>query len=775
MSLVGARVLRKEDPDLLTGRGRFVEDIPLPGTLFMSLVHSAEAHARIAGIDTSAARDLPGVRGVWTLADLGDVPPLPGVPNFDRPVLAGDRVRFVGEPVAVIVAESQYVAADAVDAVRVEYEPLPPLVTAQQALADDAAPLFDFLGSNVVFGIPWPDDVEAELAAAGNRASLHLTNNRCAPTSLEPVVVLADWGPSGLTVYAPYQAPHQLRERLAGWLGVKEHNCRVIVPEVGGGFGAKLNLYPELFLAPLLSRMLRRPVKAVQTRSEATLTMYHGRDQIHDVEVGFADDGTVQALRVQVTQNLGAWPDPIALGLPVLTTWMASGCYRIPAIAAGFRAVVTNTTPVAAYRGAGRPEATYMIERVMDLVADETGVDPAEVRRRNFVDAFPYTPPHAGTVVYDSGDYAAALDTLLSILDYDGLRRGQAAGNADPSRPLLGVGLSTWVEIASFGPAGALEQFGLLGSWESAQVRVQPDGTVIVAVGTSPHGQSHETTFAQICADELGVAFDDVTVLHGDTALTPIGIGTMGSRSASVGGSAVLRASAKVREKAERIAAHLLEASADDVERHDGGFAIRGSPDSSVPWADVARTSFQPLGLPDDVEPGQLEETVLAQLPNFTFPSGAYGCVVEIDRETGAVDILRYVLVDDCGTVINPLLAEGQVQGGAAQGIAQALYEAMRYDEHGQPRTVTLLDYLVPAATEIPPFELGRVTTPTPVNPLGAKGIGESGAIGAPPAVVNAVVDALSSIGVRHVDMPVTPERVWELLEAHGADPGGQH
>lgn len=774
MSLVGARVLRKEDPNLLTGRGQFVDDIALPGTLFMTLVHSTEAHARIAGIDTSVARGMPGVRGVWTLGDLGDVPPLPGVPGFDRPALAGDRVRFVGEPVAVVVADDRYAAADAVEGVVVDYEPLPPLVTTEQALADDAAPLFDFLDSNVVFGIPWSDDAEAELSSAPRRASLRLVNNRCVPTPLEPVAVLADWGPTGLTVWATFQAPHLLRNRLAGWLGVKEHTCRVIVPDVGGGFGSKINMYPELFLAPLLSKRLGRPVRATQTRSEAMLTMHHGRDQVHDVEVGFDDDGTVHALRVQVTQNLGAWPDPTGMGLPVLTTWMASGCYRIPTIAAGFRNVVTNTTPIAAYRGAGRPEATYMIERVMDLVADETGVDPADVRRRNFVESFPFTPAHAEAVSYDSGDYPAALDTLLELLDYDELRREQAARTDDTSQPLLGIGLSTWVEIASFGPPGSLEGFGHLGSWESAQVRVQPDGTVIVAVGSSPHGQSHETAFAQICSDELGVDYDDITVLHGDTALTPVGVGTMGSRSVPIAGSAVKSASTRIRDNATRIAAHLLEASPDDVELGDGGFAVRGSPDSAVSWAEVGKASFQPLSLPDDLDPGGLDETVMEQVPNFTFPSGAYGCVVEIDRETGAVTVQRYVLIDDCGTVINPLLADGQVQGGAAQGIAQALYEAMRYDEQGQPQTSTLLDYLAPAATELPPFETGRVHTPTPINPLGAKGIGESGAIGAPPAVVNAVVDALRGTGVRHVDMPVTPERVWELLHHNDTDEGAR-
>lgn len=766
MSLVGAAVLRKEDPNLLTGRGTFTDDLHPSGTVYMALVRSPEAHARILAIDTTEAAGMSGVRGVWSLADLGDVPLLPGVPGLQRAVLADGVVRFAGEPVAVVVADDRYLATDAAEAVSVDYEPLPPAASVEAALAEGAPVLHEAVGGNVVFGIPWPDDAEAELAAAPHRASIRLVNQRCAPVSMEAMVVLADASAEGMTVHVTFQAPHHLRTKLAEWLGVKEHMIRVIAPDVGGGFGAKINFTPELFLAPLLSQRLGRPVKHCQTRTESMQMMYHGRDQVHEVEVGFDDEGHVLALRNMVTQNLGAYPDPSGMGLPVLTTWMAAGCYKIPKVSAGFQNVVTTTTPVAAYRGAGRPEAAYTIERVMDLVADETGLDPADVRRANFIqpDEFPFAQPHAEAVVMDTGNYPAALDELLRILDYDALKAERDARRDDPSRPLMGIGLSTWVEIASFGPPGSLEGFGHLGSWESAQVRMQPDGTVVINVGTAPHGQSHETAFAQIAADHLGVDYDDIIVRAGDTETMAQGIGTMGSRSVPIAGSAVKTASEQLVETAKEIAAHVLEANPDDLELRDGGFGVKGSPGDHIPWGQVAKASYQPLSLPEGMKAGALDEQVFQQVPNFTYPSGAYGCVVGIDRDTGEVTIERYVLVDDCGTVINPMLAKGQVHGGAAQGIAQALFEGVVFDEAGQPQTSTLLDYLVPAATEMPDFEEGRITTPTPVNPLGAKGIGESGAIGAPPAVVNAVVDALSHLGVRHVDMPVTPEKVWNLL-----------
>lgn len=773
MSLVGARVIRKEDPNLLLGRGRFVDDMHPTGTVFMTFVSSTEAHARITDIDTSDAAGMPGVVAVYTAAHLADLPLLPGLPPevapLHRPVLATDTVRFVGEPVAVVVAEDRELAADAAEAVVVDYEPLPVLASiasSLEAMVDpDGTRIFPDLATNALPVLP-EEDPAPELVDAPRRAELRVVNQRCVAVPIEPLGLVADWAVDGLTVWATFQAPHHLRNQLAEYFSIPQHECRVVAPDVGGGFGSKISFYPELFVAPEVSRRLRRPVKVIQTRSQAMVHMNHGRAQVNEIEVGFTDEGEITALRVHTFQDQGAWPDPTGMGLGVLTSWMASGCYRIPVVQTALTNVITNTTPVAAYRGAGRPEATFLIERIVDLIADETGLDPVAVRHRNFVpaDAFPYASATNEAVVYDSGDFGGALDELCRILDYDALLAEQAERNADLTRPLMGIGVSCWLELAGFGPNGSLEGFGHLGSWESANLRVQPDGSVILAVGTSPHGQGHETTFAQIAADELGLSMDDITVRHGDTATVQQGVGTMGSRAVPVCGEAVKNVSIKVREQAKVIAAHLLEASVEDLEVADGAFAVRGSPTKSVTWAEVGWKSFQPLELPEEMGAGTLEDRVYQDVPNFSYPSGAYGCVVGIDRDTGEVEVERMVLVDDCGVVINPLLAEGQVHGGAAQGVAQALFEEMSYDANGQPRTSTLVDYLVPSAADLPSFEAGRIVTPTPNNTLGAKGIGESGAVGSPPAVVNAVVDALSSFGVRHLDMPCTPQKVWGLV-----------
>jgi carbon-monoxide dehydrogenase large subunit len=765
MSLIGARVLRKEDPNLLTGRGQFVDDITLAGTAVMTLVTSIEPHARIVGIDTAEAKALPGVLAVWTAADVAEFAPL-GLPGLGRPLLATDVVRFVGEPVAVVVAENRYIATDAAQLVVVDYEPLPAVASLSAALADGAPALHSVLGGNTVFEQPFVDDLEAEFAAAPHTATLHLVNNRCAAVPIEPNACLADWGPSGLTLWATFQAPHHLRNTIAAYFGIAQDTTRVITPDVGGGFGAKINFVPEYFLSCALSRVLGRPVKYTQTRSECQVLMYHGRAQEEDVDVAYDDEGRLLALRVRVTQDQGAYPDPTGMGLPVLTTAMAAGCYKIPKVAISWRNVVTNTTPVAAYRGAGRPEASYLIERIIDLVADQSGIDPVEVRRRNFVPAneFPYAT-HSPLAVYDSGNYPAAMDTLLSLFDYEGLKAEQARRRETPGAKLIGIGFSSWLEIAAFGPPGSLEGFGHLGSWESAQVRIQPDGSAIVYTGASPHGQGTVTTFAQIASSELGIPFDKISVRHGDTATIPQGVGTMGSRATAVGGEGVRTASTRVVERAKAIAGHLLEADPADIVIEGDGFAVNGSPARSVPWSEVAWKSFRPLEIPGDTEPGSLDVTVFQQVPNFSFPSGAYCCTVEIDPGTGNIEITGMYLVDDCGTVINPLLAEGQVHGGVAQGIAQALYEGIRYDDNGVPQTSTLMDYLIPAATELPNYIDGRVNTPTPNNSLGAKGIGESGSVGTPPAVVNAVVDALSHLGVRHLDMPVTPLSVWNVLQ----------
>jgi len=768
MSLVGARVLRKEDPRLLTGKGTFVDDLQPPGCLHATFVMSAHAHAEILSIDARAALAMPGVVGVWTAADFLDYPDLPGgLPELERPVLARNRTRFAGEPVAVVVAENRYQAADAVGAVEIEYGVLDAVTDLQAAAAPDAPLLFEHHGSNVITKVPMLDDLEHELDRCDQRAHLHVVNQRCAAVPIEASACLADWGVEGLTLWATFQAPHHLRNYLATWLDVPQNLCRVIAPDVGGGFGAKIVWNPELFVVPVLSRWLRRPVKFAQTRSEAMVQMTHGRDQVHDVDVGFDRDGRIKALRLVISQNLGAYPDPTGLGLAVLTSWMAAGCYDLPKVATSFRTVVTNTTPVAAYRGAGRPEAAYTIERVLDLVARRTGLDPAEVRRRNFISprSFPYKT-HNDPVVYDSGDFPQALAECLRLVDYDDVRRRQQTMRNDPDAPLLGVGLSCWLEIAGFGPNGSLEGFGHLASWESAQVRVQPDGSAIVFAGSSPHGQGHETTFAQIASDELGIPFDRISVRFGDTATVLQGIGTMGSRGVPTSGSAVKMASATVLGRAKKIAAHLLEAAEEDLEVADNAFNVRGTPGKKVSWGDVAWASFQPLRLPEELTAGSLEERLFMESPNFSYPSGAYACVVQVDRRTGRITIEKMVLVDDCGTVINPLLAEGQVHGGVAQGIAQALFEQIVFDpDTGQPQTTNLLDYLVPSAPDLPDYVAGRITTLCPNNPLGAKGIGESGAVGAPAAVVNAVIDALSEFGVEHLDMPVTSEKVWRVLQ----------
>ena len=772
-SIMGTSVVRKEDPNLLTGRGRYTEDLVLARLAHAAVVRSSVAHGVITAIDVTAARALPGVLAVYTAADLPELPNLAGppLPGADRTCLATDRVRFVGEVVAVVVAESRAEAADAAAAVVVDIDPLPVVATLEQAMAGTATELLHpGLGTNVVPLVPLDDAAaEAALAACARRLAVRLRNSRCAPVPMETNAYLADWGPQGLTLWLATQGGHAVRNALCQAFGLGNHECRVVTPEVGGGFGAKVSWYPEHFIIPALSKRLGRPVRYVETRSENMVSMTHGRDQVDDVEVGFDPDGKIQVLKVQVHSNCGAYGDSGGFGLPMLTMWMAGGVYDIPAIFAGANNWFTNQTPLSAYRGAGRPEASYLIERVVDMVAAELGLDPLDVRRRNFIrpDQFPYAVAQSGGFVnYDSGNYPGLVDKLETLLDLPALRAEQAARRDDPSRPLMGIGISTWLEIAGFGPRGSLEAFGHLGSWESARLRVLPDGSAHITTGASPHGQGTYTTLAQIASEVLGVPIDRVTVFHGDTDLVPQGIGTMGSRATAVAGGAVWTSSQVVLTRAKRIAAHLLEADADDIVCEDGRFHVAGSPANAKSWGDIGTAGLQGGSLPEDMKIGCLEELTHFEPSNFTFPAGAYACIVGIDRETGHVTVERFVCVDDCGTVINPMLAAGQVMGGVAQGIAQALLEEVSYDpDTGQPRTATLMDYLVPAATELPNFELDHTVTVTTSNPLGAKGLGESGAVGATPAVVNAVVDALSHLGVRHLDMPTTPEKVWRALQ----------
>ena len=766
MSLIGASVVRKEDPNLLRGKGRFTGDFHPWGTVYAKLVLSEMPHAWLRTVNLSAALQLPGVLKIYTIHDFKDYPDLPGPDDMQRPVLARNKVVFVGEPVAVVVAETQAIAEDAAALVEVEYDPLPAMTTIEAALAPEATPILAGQENNITQQAPALNDLERELQKPRFRESLRLTNNRCSPSALETMSCLVDWNGDQMLFYASTQAPHHLRNTLAKWLALPQHQLRVIAPEVGGGFGSKIVWYPELFIMPLIAKWLGRPVKSVLSRSEAMLAMSHGRDQVHELDFAFDEKGKLHALRMVVTQNLGAWPDPTGLALATLTTWMAGGCYKIPHISTAFRNVLTNTTPVAAYRGAGRPEASYSIERVMDVIADVTGIDPTEVRFRNFIarKEFPYQQKTHDAVIYDSGDFSKCLEKLIKVMDYPELLDQQQEQNSDPEKPLMGIGFSTWLEIAGFGPNGSLESFGHLASWESAHVRVQPDGSVILSVGTSPHGQGHQTIFSQIAAELLGMDFDQILVRHGDTETVQQGVGTFGSRAVPTAGEAVKNACLQVNEKAKLIAAHLLECHPNDVINIEGGFQVKGVPGARVDWSDVAMSSYQPLALPENFKIGSLEAKHYQEVPGFSYPSGAYACVVLIDRETGKVKVRDFFAVDDCGVVINPLLAEGQVQGGVAQGISQALYEHFVYSQDGYPMTPSFFTYAIPTTMDLPSYTMDRICTPTPNNTLGAKGIGESGSVGSPPSVVNAVVDALHFKGVRHIDMPLTPEKIWRIL-----------
>ncbi|GIU98849.1 MAG: aldehyde dehydrogenase [Actinomycetota bacterium] len=749
-------VLRTEDPRFLTGSARYVDDLPAPGALRAVFVRSMMAHARISRVDTSETSGMPGVVGVFAAEDLG-LRPRPPAGNvegpFERPVLARDRVRYVGEPIAVVLAETLAQAEDAAETVGVELDPLEPVIGAEAALAEGAAILHPEAGTNLAhaFEEGWDEDV---LEGAEVVARVRVRHQRLAPVPMEPNAILAVPEDGGLTAWVSTQVPFDVRDDLAEWLELPKERVRVVAPDVGGGFGSKLHVYPEYLACAAAALRLGRPVKWVETRSESMLALNHGRAQIHDVELGATRDGCLVGLRVDILADLGAYP--IAAYLPPTTRTMLPGCYRVPRVASRGRSVVTSTTPVAEYRGAGRPEATLSIERAMDVLADELGMDPVELRRRNLIppDAFPYRT--AVGSVYDSGAYERALDEALRLAGYEELRREQAERRARGERHALGIGVACYVEVTGF----SRKEFGA--------VAVEGDGSVVVRVGTSSHGQGHETAFAQVTASVLGVPVERVRVLHSDTAVVPRGEGTFGSRSLQVGGTAVVEAASAVRDKARAIAAHLLEASVEDVEvLPEGRIGVRGAPERSLSWSEVAAAARDAGALPEGVEPGLAAEARPAQ-PDYTYPFGAHVSVVEVDLETGEVAILRHVSVDDCGRIMNPMLVRGQVHGGTAQGIAQALYEEMAYDAWGTPLTANLAAYAIPAATELPAYENAHTETPTGLNPLGVKGIGESATIGSTPAVHNAVIDALSHLGVRHLDLPLTPERVLRAVRAAG-------
>ena len=764
--MIGAALKRREDPPLVRGAGRYVDDLVLPHMAFLTILRSPHASARIAGVDTTRAAKLPGVLAIFTARDLEghvDAEPAIGFPPMarrpPRPLLARDFVRYVGEPVAAVVSVDRYVGADAAAAIEVEYEPRPAVSDPEAALAPGAPRVHAEFPDNVVLRWSWSEgDVEGAFARAARVVRLRLVNQRVAGVALEPRGCVAEYRGGGLTMWAGTQTPHRLRSGLAQILRLPESSVRVIVPDLGGGFGCKIGFYADEALCAFAAIRLDRPVKLVLTRREDFLTTTQGRGQVNDVEAAVAHDGTVLALRCRTLSHLGAYLETLAPYAGMLTGRLLTGPYRIPAAHYELTTVFTNTMSTAPYRGAGRPEAAYICERTMDEVAHQCGLDPADVRRRNLIraDEFPYKTPSG--FVYDSGQYEAALDRVLTLVDYKSFRELQRAQRAE--HRWLGIGFSSFVETAGVGPSKTTHIIG----WESGGVRVEPSGKVTVITGTSPHGQGLETAFAQITASLLGVPMDDVTVRHSDTAIVAAGVGTFGSRSMSVGGPAIAASIEKVLEKARRIAAALLEAAPADIVVDRGRFGVRGVPGRTVSLADVAAAAWASTGLPPDMEPG-LDATTVWEPTNFTFPSGTHAAVVEVEPDSGSVRLVRLVAVDDCGRVINPLLVEGQIHGGLAQGIGQALWEHLAYDDSGQCVTASLMDYAIAKAALLPTFELDSIETPSPVNVLGAKGCGESGTIGSTPAIVNAVIDALAPFGVTHLDMPLAPASIWAAVE----------
>jgi len=767
--MVGARVRRKEDPRLITGSSTYVDDIQLPGMTYLAIARSPYPHGTLNGIDTSVAKELPGVVAVLTAEDLMKI-----LPNFETeskgetgveeediadeiPVppilpLARGKVRYVGEPVVAVIAESRAIAEDAIELVEIDIEPLDTVTDVFEAMKDGAPRLYDTVRNNISvrFGGKRGENAEAAFASAPVKIKARIRSQRVNAVPMEPRAVLAnrDYVTSGLTVWTSTQAPHWNRNAIAEALGISQSQVRCIAPEVGGGFGQKIGAYPEDYVVSAAAWHLGRPVKWIETRSENMLSSSHGRNQWADMEAAADETGKILALRARVYLDCGAIPKGLDLGS---STWiMATGCYDIPALDYEVIGVYTNTGGNGAYRGAGRPEAAYYIERVADLVADEAGLDPVEVRRRNFIqpDQFPF---HTLTGKrYDTGEYEKALDKALELAGYVDLRQKQA--ELRKQGRYIGIGLASYVEICGFGP------------YESSTVRVEPSGDVSIFTGISPHGQGQETTFAQMASDHIGADFEAVVVHHGDTANTPQGNGTMGSRGLAVGGAALMLSLNKVQEKARRIAAHLLEAAIEDIELADGTYRVKGVPERGLTLADIADEAYSD-NMPDDIAAG-LESTDFFRPSDTTYPFGTHIALVEILPTTGEIRFDRYISVDDCGPIISPTLVTGQVHGGLAQGIGQALFEEMHYDDSGELLSGTLNDYTVPRAHHFPTFESHHTTTPTDINPMGAKGIGEAATIGSTPATANAVIDALEPFGITHLDVPMTPQKVWSAIQA---------
>ncbi|MGH9325523.1 MAG: xanthine dehydrogenase family protein molybdopterin-binding subunit [Terriglobia bacterium] len=766
-TVVGERMKRKEDPRLIQGRGHYVDDIKLQGTLHMAFARSVQAHARIQSVNVSGALSMPGLVDVITGAELkgklGLIPCAAGIEGLkvpDHPCLAVEKVCYVGEPLAAVIATDRYKAQDAVEKIEIEYESLPAVINPEKGLEPGATVIHPQVGDNVAFlaKLEGGDWKAVESNGSLKVIRQRLVNQRLAPASMETRGVVANFSPGEetLTVWSSTQVPHILKTQLAIMLGIDESRCRVIAPEVGGAFGSKLNVYGEEGVACYASRKLGRPIKWIESRRENLLATTHGRDQINDVEIYVQPDGKVEGLKCWIIADLGAYHQLLTPAIPTLTALMILGCYKIPNVYVETKGVFTNKMATDAYRGAGRPEATYIIERVMDMVAHELKMDPVDVRMRNFPDPtdFPLDLPTG--VTYDTANYQKTLKKLLRMAGYSKLRREQQ--RLREKGKYLGLGLSTYVEICAMGPSSRMPA----GGWEFGSVTVEPTGKVTVLSGTSPHGQGEETTFAQIAADTLGISFDDVTVYHGDTFQVPLGIGTFGSRTTAVGGTAILNAALRVRKKMAKIAAWKLGVkpgelvfAAGKVQNVDGT--------KSMTFVEVAQEAIFAKQLPAGIVPGLVENCVF-EPSNYTFPFGAHLAVTEVDAATGEVRLRNYYAVDDCGRVINPMLVDGQVHGGLAQGIGQALWETHVYDETGQLVTGTLMDYAVPKAHQFPWFETASMETRTPVNPLGAKGVGEAGTIGSTPAIVNSVVDALGTLGIRHIDMPLQPEKIWRIL-----------
>jgi aerobic carbon-monoxide dehydrogenase large subunit len=780
-TMIGAKIHRREDPRLVSGEGHYVDDFTRPGTVYLAVVRSPYAHARIKSIDITEATKAPGIVGVYTYKDFAKVlsGTMPVTPSFvaekkqvpPRFPIADKEAVYQGEPVAIVLAETKYGASDAASLVDVDYEPLPAVMDLEGAM-DAKSPKVHSGGSdNIGWDLTYIPDDPAVMKEADVVVKERILQQRLAPTSMEPRGVLAEYSRSdgSLTVWLSSQSPHFVRLFLAGAMGIPETRIRVISPDVGGGFGSKISPYSEDWLVPAASKLSGHPVKWIESRTESLQTTTHGRGQVFEVEAGAKKDGTLVFMKVTQYLDAGAYMGTFS-AFQACACLLAGGAYNWKHVSARTVGILTNKVPTDPYRGAGRPEATHLCERMIDLLAEAVKMDPAALRRKNFIQSFPHTS-HFG-LVYDSGNYEKAMDKALEMAGYEKLRREQEEGRKKGK--YLGIGLSSWIEICGFGPGAATSgATGGIALVESAQVRVFPTGSVAVYVGTHSHGQSHDTTFPQIVADTLGLPYESIEMRHGDTAEGPaFGYGTYGSRSLAVGGMAVHKACKKVVDKARKLAAHIFEAAEEDVVFDHGHFYVKGSPDKRKAIGEIAFASYG-AGLPEGMEQG-LEAVAYYDPTNFVWPFGTHIAVVDVDAETGAVDLLRYIAVDDCGNIINPMIVDGQLHGGIAQGIAQALYEEVVYDdESGQMKTGTLTDYLVPTVNEFPMFELEQTVTPSPTNELGVKGIGEAGTIASSAAIINAVCDALSPFGIKHVDMPASPDRIWKLIHsANGSKDG---